>query len=60
MRKVYAECKDIPQEKLASIDTILEEASLKDYELKNELYNLVSKIQDNISAKVRWMLKGNN
>ena len=32
LRNAYAECKDIPQEKLALIDTFLKDKSWKDWE----------------------------
>lgn len=55
MQKAYKECKDIPPEKLVATDVFLKKKkkSSKDYDIHNDLYKFASKIQGNISAKVR-------
>ncbi|GJW79727.1 zinc finger, CCHC-type containing protein [Tanacetum coccineum] len=55
MRKVYAECNDISEEKRALIDIYLKEESDKHYEMYNALFRKTEKLEKQINNKVVWM-----
>ncbi|GJU63913.1 hypothetical protein Tco_1245748 [Tanacetum coccineum] len=50
LRKQYAECKDISQEKRPVIEKFLDDEAYKDYEVKKTLWTCVSQIQDDINV----------
>ncbi|GJU32522.1 hypothetical protein Tco_1176111 [Tanacetum coccineum] len=59
LKKQYAKCEDISPKRRDVIEKFLDDEAWKDYEVKKTLLSCMSKIQDNISHKIRWMNKEN-
>ena len=57
MIKAYKKFNDIPHQKCVLLETFLNEESLKDYNIAFDLFQMIRKIQNQISVKLFGCIK---